>query len=140
MRLKQSISIWIILLLFTACTFSYSGKYDIQSKMKTIQGVDYTLVNYMKLKNTTVLFDKDVQLNNRIVLTGLDETLEKTINKSAFEEQLGQQLKTLAIDSVSFNINDEKNKIDLLYYIKTEGRSSVVTVTLNKGMDGWNQK
>ena len=105
-----------------------------RTKNKSIDGVDYMFANYAEYKNTQALFTKGFQLKNKISFYGM----EKAINKSDFEKKIDfDKIEGFHIDSLSFSVNDNKDKIDLIYYLDLGNKSKIVTIGLEKDNETW---
>lgn len=69
----------------------------------------------------------------------MDKEIEREINKSDFEKKVDlQKIEKLIIDSVSFSVSENKDKIDLIYYLNLGNKFQKVTIGLEKDNEIWN--
>ncbi|MCK3682852.1 hypothetical protein [Maribellus sp. YY47] len=136
--MKKVITLSILTFILSACSFSFSKKNEIRTKNQSIDGVEYWFNNYAEYRNTQVLFVKNFQLKNRVSFYGMGQAIEKTIYKSDFEKQIDfNAVDDFQIDSVSFLINERKDKIDLIYYVNLGNQHKSVSMILQKDKDDW---
>ena len=127
------------ILIFTSCNLSYSKKTEVKTVNKTIDGVDYSLENIAEYKNSEVLFAKKFELNNIIIFHGMEKAIGRIIYKSDFEDKIDfNKIKKFHIDSVSFSVNSNKDKVDLVYYLDLGNNHETVTMELGKDNGTWN--
>ncbi|WP_186755828.1 hypothetical protein [Echinicola salinicaeni] len=125
-------------LVFTACGVSYSEKNSVKIKEKNIDGVEYRFANQSKYKSVKFSFARGFMLENKISFIGLEDDIHKVIGKSDFERKINlKNTESLHIDSISFDVNKSKNKIDLLYYLNLDNQAEMVTMSLEKNKDQW---
>ncbi|WP_303924701.1 hypothetical protein [Draconibacterium sediminis] len=138
MKKKKLIWLTLTIIIFTSCNFSYSGKKEMRTKNKSIDGVDYMFANYAEYKNTQVLFAKGFQFKSKISFYGMEKAIEKEINKSDFEKKIDfDKIEAFHIDSVSFSVNENKDKVDLIYYLDLGNKRKMVTIGLEKDNEIW---
>lgn len=136
--MKRLISLTLTITILASCNFSYSGKKEMRTKNKTIDGTDYMFANYAEYKNTQVSFAKGFQLTNKISFYGMEKAIEKVIYKSDFEKKIDfNKIEAFHIDSVSFSVNDNKDKVDLIYYLDLGNKHKTVTIGMEKDNDNW---
>lgn len=141
MKTKNLILISLAIFTFTSCNFSFSENKKMQTKRKTIEGVDYMFSNYTEYKNIKVSFVEVLQLKNKISFSGMEESIEKLIYKSDFEKKIDfKNIEFIHIDSISFLVNDQKDKIDLIYYLNLGNQTKSVMFALQKDNETWNLK
>lgn len=108
-------------------------------KNKSIDGIDYMFANYAEYKNVKVLFVKEFRLKNKISFYGMDKAIKKTIYKSDFRKEVNfNRIKAFQIGSVSFTVNEEKDKVDLIYYLNLGNELKTVSMKLEKDNEDWN--
>ncbi len=132
-------SIAFTILIFTSCNFSFSLEKNMTTKSKTINGVDYVFSNDYKCKNAEMFFAKEFQLENKISFFGMGKVIKKVISKSDFEKKVDfSNIEAFDIDSVSFSVNDKKDKIELIYYLNLGNKLKSVAMRLEKDNEMWN--
>ncbi|WP_215225283.1 hypothetical protein [Echinicola shivajiensis] len=128
----------LITLIFTSCGVSYSEKKSIKIKEKTIDGSKYRLFNRLKFKSVKFHFAKGFMLENKISFIGLENDIHKIIDRSEFEKKVDlNSTESFQIDSVSFVVNESKDKVELLYYLNIDDQPELVTMSLEKDKDQW---
>lgn len=128
----------LTMLFFTSCGVSYSEKKSIKIKEQTIKGVEYRLLNRLKFKSVKFHFAKGFMLENKISFIGLENDIHKTIDRSEFEKKVDlNSTESFQIDSVSFAVNESKDKVELLYYLNIDDQPELVTMSLEKDKDQW---
>ncbi len=138
MKKKELIWLALTIIIFTSCKFSYSWKNELRTKNKSIDGVDYTFSNYTEYKNTQLLFIKGFQFKSIISFCGMEKDIGKVINKSDFEKKIDfDKIEAFHIDSVSFSVNENKDKVDLIYYLDLGNQRKMVTIGLEKDNETW---
>jgi hypothetical protein len=136
--MKIIISLALIITIFTSCNFSYSKTTEIRTKIKLIDGVNYMFLNNAEYINTQVSIAKGFQIKNMISFYGMGEAIEKVIDKSYFEKMIDlNEIEAFHIDSISFTINENKDKVDLIYYLDLGNKSKIVTIDLKKNNENW---
>jgi hypothetical protein len=136
--MKKLITLTITILIITSCNISFTGKKETKTKNKMIDGVDYMFSNYAEYKNVGVSFAKGFQLKNKISFYGMEKAIVKVIYKSDFEKKIDLKLiESFHIDSVSFTVNENRDRIDLLYHLNLGDKFKTVTMSLEKDNDIW---
>ncbi len=112
-----------------------------QTEKQSINGVEYFLSSYIDYKNVETPYSKDFQLENKISFHGMDRVIEKVIYKSDFEKKVDfKNVEKFNIESVTFTVNSNKDKIDLRYLINLGDYNKTVILTLQKDGEMWNLK
>ncbi|UCS94816.1 hypothetical protein KZP23_07350 [Echinicola marina] len=128
----------LITLVFTSCGLSYSEKNFIKIKEKTVDGVEYRFINRLTSKSFKSPFSKGFKLENKISFNGLEHDIHKIIGKSDFESKIDlKNPESFQIDSVSFAVNESKDKVDLFYYLSIDHQTQLVSMYLVKDQDQW---
>ncbi|KJF43243.1 hypothetical protein LH29_13385 [Draconibacterium sediminis] len=119
---------------------TYGEDVALFADFKKINGVEYLFKNHVKC-DTTITFqrNKNFHLKNKVVFWGMDKDIEIEINKSDFEKKIDfDKIEAFRIDSVSFSVNENKDKIDLIYYLDLGNKRKTVTIGLEKDNETWN--
>lgn len=103
-------------------------------KKKTIEGTEYTFTNFSKYKKIGFFFLKSNKFQNNVSFFGTG----KTIHKRDFDQKLkGKKSDLILIDSVSFSINEKRDKIDLIYSLNLIDSKETVVFEMSKENDSW---
>lgn len=147
MNTKRLFLISLMSLILVSCDFStkvvkrQNQKQGILLRAAThsINDVDYLLKNYIDYKNTTTTSSKGFQLENKFVLYGFDQVNEKIIYQSEFENKIDlKNIEKLVVDSISFSINENIDKIDLKYFLNLGDKTKTVMFELLNDGETWN--
>lgn len=138
MKTKNIILIILCAIVLTSCFFSYESGTNIKMKKKTIDGVEYSFYNQIKTEKKGIGLFRDSKLDNIIDFNGLDVPIHKTISKSDFEKKVDMKnMQVFYIDSVSFNVSESRDKIDLYYYFNPGTGKKQTVFTLEKDKNKW---
>ena len=148
MNTKNFFLISLISLIVASCNFSptQTKAKETEEKYiaflvdrKSINGVEYLLKNYVKY-NPAITFErnKNFHLKNKVVFWGMDKEIEIEINKSDFEKKIDfDKIEAFRIDSVSFSVNENRDKVDLIYYLDLGNKRKMATIGLEKNNETW---
>lgn len=141
MKAKNLILISLAIFTFISCSLSFSQKMEMQTKQQTIEGVDYIFSNIAEYQNAKVFFAENRQFKNKISFYGMGKSIDKEINLSDFEKKFDfKNFESIHIDSISFLVNEKKDKIDLIYYLNLDNENKKVIFALQKDNETWNLK
>jgi len=131
-------SILSLLILFTFASCSFSVGTDVKAKVRTIDGVNYGFSNITKHKKFNIFLIQGDKFDNQIDFSGLDKYINREINKADFEKKVNlDDVESIQIDSVSFDVNSDRNKVDLIYYLNLDNSNKTAVFTLLKNDDEW---
>lgn len=134
MRIYKHIFFVLMAFILTSCNFNYSVGTDMKMKKKTIEGTEYTFTNFSKYKKIGFFFLKSNKFQNNVSFFGTG----KTIHKRDFDQKLkGKKSDLILIDSVSFSINEKRDKIDLIYSLNLIDSKETVVFEMSKENDSW---
>lgn len=138
MKFRNIILLIITVLTFTSCMFSYKKGTDVKMKKKTIDGVEYTFINRTQSVTKRVGLLGGSKLDNIIDFTGLDKPVHKTISKSEFSKKVEiGNAEIFIVDSLSFVVNNSRDRVDLCYYIDLGFEKKQAMFTLEKNNGNW---
>lgn len=138
MKTKNIILIALSLFVFTSCFFSFERGTDMKFKKRTIDGIEYSFYNQIKSEKKGIGLFRDSKLEIIIDYNGMDIPIHKTISKSDFEKKVDlKNIEAFYIDSVSFNVGENRDKIDLYYYFNPGTGKKQAVFTLEKVKNKW---
>lgn len=136
--MKKLLALLITTLLFTSCHISFNRSNDSKITDKTIAGAKYLFINSVDIRKTKVLFFSRFHIENTILFSSPEFEFETTIYKTDFEKKIGFSInRVFIIDSISFIVNENKDKVDLNYYLNLGDKTQKMTLELEKDMDRW---
>lgn len=139
MKTKNLLLLAFAAIMLESCAFSYSMNRDVKVETKSIDGVDYQFLADTEYKNVEIISAKNCRFTSKIYFNGMEKPINKTLSESDFGKKIDfNDIEKLAIDSVSFAINETKDKIDLLYYLDLGNKHKTVKFGLEKVGDDWN--
>ena len=116
----------------------FSTKKEMRTKVKTVNGINYSFTNIADYEKFKFFIIQGEQFKNQIDFSGLEKYLHKEINKSDFEKKIDlANISSIQVDSVSFEVHLEKNKVDLIYYLNLDNHTKSVVFTLLNINDKW---
>jgi hypothetical protein len=122
----------------TSCNFFISGKKEIKIKRKTIDGIEYMFENNATYNKSKFGFACNNWFKNEITFFGMDKPINKVIHLSDFEKNMKIKNKSsFHVDSVSFNVDSQKDEIDLIYYLTADYKQESLTITLSNKNENW---
>ena len=134
----------ILLLVFTvatlsSCYFSYSKGTDVKMKKKTIEGVEYIFTNQSKMVKKRMGLIGNSQLENIIDFSGMDKPIHKTISSADFNKKVNTgNTEFFVVDSISFTVSNNRDRIDLCYYLNLDNKKKRAVFTLENHNGKWN--
>lgn len=146
MNSKTLFQVLLTCLLFISCDYSKS-RIKIKTKQTktllaatySINDVEYLLKNYIDYKNTATTNGKGFQLENEFVLWEIDRVSGELIHESKFENKIDlKNIEELVIDSISFTINENKDKINLKYFLNLGDHKKMEMFELLNDGETWN--
>lgn len=137
----QILLVALIVVILSSCQYNYNVNYDGKTVIKDIDGVTYSFSSTIKTKNVKLPTYNELKIENKIKFVGLGATIEKDLNETDFERKIDlSKSKNFQIDSVSFGVNDAKDKVELRYYLTVDRSKEMVTFTLEKENETWEIK
>ena len=136
----------LLSLILVSCNFSttktewaqMSGTLPLVAK-RSIDGVDYLLTDMLKYKNIATPDRKGFHIENEIVLYRIDQETDNMVCQLKFENEMDlKDIGKLSVDSVSFSINENKDKLDLKYFLNLGDQTKTVNLVLLKDGETWN--
>lgn len=139
MKTKNLLPLAFAIFMLASCVFSYSTNRNVKVETKSIDGVDYQFLADNEFRNVEIISAKNCRFTSKIYFNGMEKPINKTLSESDFVKKIDfNDIEKLAIDSVSFAINETKDKIDLLYYLDLGNKHKTVKFGLAKVGDDWN--
>ena len=141
MNLKNASLLLLLFAVLTACGFSYSRGSDVKMKSKTINGHDYLFMSRTQSTKKGIGLFRSSETKKIIDFTGLDKPIHKTIPGARFSEKTGfNSNEFIFIDSISFMVYDNRNRVDLCYYLDYGNQKKLAVFTLEKENGDWKLK
>ncbi|MCL3781843.1 hypothetical protein EMN47_15770 [Prolixibacteraceae bacterium JC049] len=132
---RKLLSVGLIgILICSACSLSITIKNNMKVKRKTIDEKECLFVNNVSYKkvNGTLIVD------NKVTFSGLGKRFEDKLPREYFKKKVDlDDVDEFHVDSVSFNVNGKKNKVDLIYYLKLDNKRHKATFKLIEDKRGW---
>lgn len=127
-----------LLILFTFASCSFSVGTDVKVKVRTIDGINYSFSNIVRYKRLNFFLIQGDKFDNQMDFGGLDKYIKREMHKADFEKKINlDDVKSIQIDSVSFDVNSDRNKVDLIYYLNLDNSSKTAVFNLLKNNDEW---
>lgn len=136
MKKLKLIALVSLLGVLSSC-ISFTSKTEVKLSRQSINGIEYTFANHATFRKVSIFFTKGFQLKNKIRFFGMGRVIEKEITQSDFERKIKFKRRAFHIDNVSFSVNDQRDRIDLIYYLTQEDMRDTVTFVLVKEKDDW---
>ncbi len=139
MRKIKSLLNIVLLITITSCTISFTQGIDVKEKRKTIDNKTYLFLSEIKNSNKNILGFKSWDFNAKIMFSGISEhTFKENLSLKDFEKKSGFEIpKSVVVDSISFTVNDSRDRIKLIYYLNNMALSTKVSFNLNFDGKTW---
>jgi len=122
----------------SSCNINYSCHNVLDYKRKTINGNDYLFSAGIKYKNINLFGFKQRQFQVSIDFYGLGNPIHKELNIIGFEKKMDiKEINSLQLDSVTFSLNEERDNVDLSYFLNLNNTNQTVSNSLIRINDDW---